>query len=124
MLLKIKQTRYSNRVSVFDKISQVVYSDALVKFYEKKDLPQETVDVYVMAHEYGVDAEKYGDMSFGKETNTAFQMNEISFTYNGERKTTFFDGDGYLCNDDGKTIHRFERGGVLHLGEQPTEEAA
>lgn len=124
MLLKIKQSRFSNNYTIFEKISQVSYRDGHETFYRKDDLPQEIADTYLMVHEYGSEAEKYGDVTFGEETNTVLQLNRISFVENGAYKTIWFDGDGYLCNDDGKTIHRFERGGVVYLGERPTEQAA
>lgn len=124
MLLKIKQTRFSNTVSVFDKISQVDYDENANTFYSQSELPEESINEFLMIHELSTAAEKFGEISFGKQTNTAFTLNRISFVSGGERQTIWFDGDGYLCNDEGKTIHKFHRGGVLHLGDAMLPEAA
>jgi hypothetical protein len=43
-----------------------------------------------------------------------YEINTLTFLSQEEKKKEIlFDGECYICNDDGKTIHRIRRGGPM-----------
>jgi hypothetical protein len=109
--------------TIFQNVRNVIYSDQPVGFdaldsykeYEMNFLKSKSgANDFVFKEAGGKLVWNPGSSYF---VNELFFLNEDGYLVN-----LIFDGEAYICNDEGKTVHRIHRGGFVR--HEPMPEAA
>jgi hypothetical protein len=114
MLIKIQHHRMAREWTIFQNIRNVTYSDQPVGF--------DTLESY-KADEATFLRSKPGAIDFVFKNaggqivwnqGSSYFVNEISFlNEDGHLVNLIFDGETYICNDEGKTVPRIHRRGFV-----------
>ena len=123
MLIKIQHHRMAREWTILQNVRNVTYSDQPVGF--------DTLDSY-KEYEMNFLKSRPGANDFlfrnagGKivwNPGASYFVNEITFlSEDGYLVNLIFDGEAYICNDEGKTVHRIHRAGFVR--NEPLSEAA
>lgn len=119
MLIKMQKHRFAQDYMIIERASHVTYSDKPIKLFSEDEIkkhmqtfietrpPREQRSVWYCTTDSGsgsTEPLKFPD---------GYDLNRISFIDSqGQSSEILFDGEAYLCNDEGKTIHRIRRGGA------------
>lgn len=85
MIIKLQLHYGSANYIIFDNVTEVTYS---IGTESRPDINTLEIDQYY---------DKGGDI-----------LNRISCLVDGEEKNLWFDGEAFICNQDGKTIQRIQ----------------
>jgi len=123
MLIKMQKTRFSYDYLIIDSVTDIVYSDKPLTFigeteivgHMQKFINSDDSTALKRTAWYQLDADPNWDLHPDeKKFPYGYAINKIAFTNaRDEREEILFDGEAFICNDDGKTIHRIKRGGGL-----------
>ncbi len=119
MLIKLQKTRFSLEYMVIENARNVTYRDKPLFYYSEGDLLKGMQDFLgprvgncKVSCWYQVEEDGSGHDGYQLEFASGYAINQISFTNeNGQPEEIRFDGEAFICNDDGKTIHRIKVGG-------------
>ena len=123
MLIKIQHHRMSRDWTIFENARNVKYTDHPVGF--------DTLELY-KEHEMAFIKTRPGANDFvfkdaeGKlvwNRGSSYFVNELSFlNEDGYLVNIIFDGEAFICNNEGKTVQRIHPGGFVR--HEPLPEAA
>jgi hypothetical protein len=123
MLIKIQHHRMSRDWTIFENARNVKYSDQPVGFdtlesyleYEKAFLKSRAgANGFVF---------KNADNKIVWNPGSSYFVNELSFlNEDGYLVNIIFDGEAFICNNEGKTVQRIHSGGFVRR--EPLPEAA
>lgn len=121
MLIKLQKTRFSREYMVIENARNLVYSDKPLMYYSEDELvagmqkfvnEEATVSAPKHSCSYQMGDDGSGHQGYSLEFADGYAINSLSFDNDkGMREVIRFDGEAYICNDDGKTIHRIKVGG-------------
>jgi hypothetical protein len=114
MLIKIQHHRMSRDWTIIEDARNVKYSAHPVGFGTLKEYEEFERDFFAK-HNSG-NALVFKD-SHGKvvwNPSSTYFINELSFLNDqGSLENVIFDGEAYICNNDGKTVQKIHRGGFV-----------
>lgn len=91
MIIKLQKEQGSKDYFIFENVKNVTYSNDLKAAPEAAfTLP----DIF------------YYNSEPSLQKSSPRYLNNIECDYNGEHMRIWFDGEAFICNDDGKTIQR------------------
>ncbi len=119
MLIKLQKTRFSREYMVIENARNVTYYDEPIYYSGEKTLfiaMQEFYNNATLGYRhscwYQIENDGSGHEGYELEFQNGYAINRICFDNNkGEREEMRFDGEAFICNDEGKTIHRIKVGG-------------
>lgn len=122
MLIKLQKTRFSSEYFIIENARHVTYRETPLKFFSESELVGGMADflngadglLYPLRNScwYQMEEDGSGHEGFALEFQSGYAINEISFvTDKSERETIRFDGEAFICSDEGKTVHRIRAGG-------------
>ena len=123
MLIKIQHHRMAREWTIFQNERNVTYSDQPVGFdtlESYKDYKMAFLKSRPGASDF-VFKDAGGKIVWNP--GSSYFVNERSFlNEDGYLVNLIFDGEAYICNDEGKTVHRIHRSGFVRR--EPLSEAA
>lgn len=123
MLIKIQHHRISRNWLIFEDVKHVKYSAQPTGF--------DTLEAYEAFERGFYEKNRSGNELVFKDSHdklvwnpgSVFFINELSFlNEQGYREHFIFDGEAYICNNDGKTVQKIDTGGFVY--HKPLPEAA
>ncbi|MGF7212646.1 hypothetical protein GGE65_007281 [Skermanella aerolata] len=112
MLIKIQEGRFSNAYQIIENARHVRYKALPEAFWSQvafeeifKAPVQGPGDLLLNTHE---------DIMVGKqfpERAACLSLNNVSFVIDGQFQSIWFDGEAFICTDEGKTVQRLHRAG-------------
>jgi hypothetical protein len=121
MLIKLQKTRFSPEYFIIENARNVSYRDEPLRFTSEDEVLSSMQDFMARPETgtpsrlscwYQMEEDGSGHEGYDLEFAEGYAVNEISFVNStGEWECIRFDGEAFICNDDGKTIHRLKVGG-------------
>lgn len=119
MLIKLQKTRFSPDYFIIENARNVSYRDKPIRYFAEDALVWEMTKfvnseatVTAPKHTCWYQIEEGSDLPYQVDFEHGYAVNELSFTTTqGEPEVIRFDGEAFICNDEGKTVHRIRVGG-------------
>lgn len=116
MLIKLQKTRFSTEYMVIENARHVTYRDKPLMLPSEMELRDSMSEF--MDHQEDYQRSCWYQLcdpalnEYELDFSNGYFVNEMSYIDSeGLARQIRFDGEAYLCNDEGKTIHRIKTGG-------------
>jgi hypothetical protein len=109
MLIKMQKTRFSDDYFIIENARSVTYRDKPLSYFTEDELRAAMSDfidgdLSKPSRWYQMEGDGSDHAGYKLEFQNGCSINKIAFTNDAsERETIRFDGEAFICNDEGKT---------------------
>lgn len=126
MMIKMQKMRHSSEYMIIDGVTDIEYLNKPIIVNSDSELSElmknfiadgkASDDSYANSVWYNHGLSDFElEHNCENNWNDGYQVNRISYYQDGMRLSKLFDGEAFICNDDGKTIQKIPRGGCTSI---------